>query len=80
VEELGDAFTFVTHEDMGLVRDIEKVLGKPIERRTLAGFDYKTESADKEERRTPRTPNRAPFRRPGTGSGRKPQFAGSRSR
>jgi ATP-dependent RNA helicase RhlE len=80
VEELGDAFTFVTHEDMPLVRDIEKVLGKPIERRTLEGFDYKTESPDKEERREPRTPHRAPFRRPGTGSGRKPQFAGSRSR
>jgi ATP-dependent RNA helicase RhlE len=76
VEELGDAFTFVTHEDMALVRDIEKVLGKPIERRTLAGFDYKTQSADKEERRAPRQPNRAPFRRPGTG--RNQQFAGAR--
>jgi superfamily II DNA/RNA helicase len=78
VEETGDAFTFITHEDMGLVRDIEKVLGKPIERRTLAGFDYKTQSPDKEEKRTPRQPNRAPFRRPGTG--RRPQFAGARSR
>jgi superfamily II DNA/RNA helicase len=38
VDETGDAFTFVTHEDMPLVRDIEKVLGKPIERRTSGGF------------------------------------------
>jgi ATP-dependent RNA helicase RhlE len=37
----GDAFTLVTEEDTILVRDIEKVLGTPIERRTLSGFDYK---------------------------------------
>ena len=50
VDETGEAFTFVTHEDMATVRDIEKVLGKPIERRTLEGFDYKTPSAEKEIR------------------------------
>ena len=54
VDETGEAFTFVTHEDMATVRDIEKVLGKPIERRTLEGFDYKTHSSDKEIRRPPR--------------------------
>ena len=37
----GDAFTLVTDEDAALVRDIEKVLGCPIERRVLPGFDYK---------------------------------------
>ena len=89
VEETGEAFTFVTNEDMALVRDIEKVLGKPIERRTLEGFDYKTQASDKEVR-APRATGKAPFRRPGTGSGahagrkpqygsRKPQMAGSRS-
>jgi len=89
VEETGEAFTFVTHEDMALVRDIEKVLGKPIERRTLEGFDYKTQASDKEVR-APRAAGKAPFRRPGTGGGsrtgrrpqygsRKPQMAGSRS-
>jgi len=83
VEETGEAFTFVTHEDMPLVRDIEKVLGKPIERRTLEGFDYKTQASDKEIR-SPRTAKKAPFHRPGTGSkpqyrNNKPQFAGSRS-
>ncbi len=40
VENKGEAFTFVTPEDAEMVRDIEKLLGKPIERRTLAGFDY----------------------------------------
>jgi ATP-dependent RNA helicase RhlE len=37
----GDAFTLVTDEDAVLVRDIEKVLGYPIERRVIQGFDYK---------------------------------------
>lgn len=37
----GDAFTLVTDEDAALVRDIEKVLGYPIERRVVPGFDYK---------------------------------------
>ena len=36
----GDAFTFVTGEDESLVRDIERVLGARIERRTMEGFDY----------------------------------------
>ena len=84
VDETGDAFTFVTHEDMATVRDIEKVLGKPIERRTLEGFDYKTQSSDKEDRRIPRPIKKAPFYKPGAGrkpqfGARKPQYAGSRS-
>lgn len=37
----GDAFTFITHEDEDMVRSIERVLGKKIERRTIKGFDYR---------------------------------------
>lgn len=37
----GDAFTLVAHEDGPMVRDIERVLGSSIERRTVDGFDYK---------------------------------------
>ena len=77
VDETGEAFTFVTHEDMPIVRDIEKVLGKPIERRTLDGFDYKTPSPEKEVSRSSRQMRRPPVRR--QGMGRKPQFALSRS-
>jgi ATP-dependent RNA helicase RhlE len=44
----GDAFTLVTEEDTILVRDIEKVLGTPIERRTLSGFDYKAPAPRRE--------------------------------
>jgi ATP-dependent RNA helicase RhlE len=39
-ERLGDAFTLVTREDKDTIRDIEKVLGTPIERKVLEGFDY----------------------------------------
>ncbi len=36
----GDAFTLVGNEDREMVRAIEKVLGRAIERRTVDGFDY----------------------------------------
>ena len=36
----GDAFTFVTHDDEAMVRDIERALGARIERRKIEGFDY----------------------------------------
>ena len=38
----GDAFTFVTAEDIDMVLSIERVIGENVERRTLAGFDYHT--------------------------------------
>jgi ATP-dependent RNA helicase RhlE len=36
----GAAFTLVTTEDRDMVRDIERVLECPLERRTIDGFDY----------------------------------------
>jgi ATP-dependent RNA helicase RhlE len=36
----GEAVTFAVQDDEPLVRDIERVLGKAIERRRLDGFDY----------------------------------------
>jgi ATP-dependent RNA helicase RhlE len=77
VDETGEAFTFVTHEDMALVRDIEKVLSKPIERRNLEGFDYKTTSAEKEVSRSTRQMRKPPMRK--LGMRKNPQFAFSRS-
>lgn len=60
----GDAFTLVTDEDTLLVRDIEKVLGTPIERRVLAGFDYKAPAPqrDTEFAWDPRPARREPVR------------------
>ncbi len=40
VEKTGDALTFVTGEDTAMVRDIEQVLNKPLERLKLPDFDY----------------------------------------
>ncbi|OGS01394.1 MAG: RNA helicase [Elusimicrobia bacterium RBG_16_66_12] len=36
----GDAYTLVVRDDEGMIRDIERKLGKVIERRKLEGFDY----------------------------------------
>ncbi len=40
-ERTGDAFTLVTPEDHAMVRTLEKIMGQPLPRETLAGFDYK---------------------------------------
>ncbi len=54
----GDAFTLVTDEDTLMIRAIEKAVKKPIERRTLAGFDYTIAAPkkDTEFAREPREP------------------------
>ncbi len=68
----GDAFTFVTREDDPLVRSIERVIGRSIERRTLKDFDYKKAAPqrDAEFARPPREPrSRAPQK------GNRPAFA-----
>ena len=56
----GDAFTFITREDEEMVRSIERVLGKKVERCMLEGFDYKKSapSRDTEFARPPREPQR----------------------
>jgi ATP-dependent RNA helicase RhlE len=48
-EATGDAFTFVSHEEEKEVKDIEKVLGKKIERRKLKDFDYNATGQEKLE-------------------------------
>ncbi len=40
-ERSGDAFTLVTPEDGELIRTLEKIMKKPLVRRTVDGFDYK---------------------------------------
>jgi ATP-dependent RNA helicase RhlE len=54
----GDALTLVTDEDAVMVRTIEKVLGKPLERRQLSGFDYQVPAPARETEfaRPPRQP------------------------
>ncbi|MCM2266016.1 MAG: DEAD/DEAH box helicase [Desulfuromonadales bacterium] len=59
----GDAFTLVTGEDTAMVRAIEKVLGKPVERRRLEGFDY-TVPAPRKDSEFARPPRQPVARRP----------------
>jgi len=70
----GDAYTLITGEDRDMVRDIERVLGSPIERRTLEGFDYSVSAPkrDSEFSRPPREQqNRQHHRKPETSASRK---------
>jgi ATP-dependent RNA helicase RhlE len=61
----GDAYTLVAAEDKDMVRDIERVLGRTIERRTVDGFDYNA-SAPRRESEFSRPPRpSAPARKPG---------------
>ena len=61
----GDAYTLVDNDDMDMVRSIERVLNSPIERRSVAGFDYAaaTPRRETEFSRPPR--KSAPARKPG---------------
>jgi ATP-dependent RNA helicase RhlE len=45
--KIGDAFTFVTDEDKDMVLSIERVLGESVERKKLAGFDYRAPKPDR---------------------------------
>jgi len=74
----GDAFTFTTGDDAPMVRTIECLLGAPLERRTLPGFDYSVPAPqrDAEFARPPREPRQA--RKPETAQQAAPA-AGSRT-
>jgi ATP-dependent RNA helicase RhlE len=78
VDKTGEAFTFVSPEDGQMVRDVERVLGKKIERRMLPGFDYAVDSPKIEPagrppmRRFGQQPS--PYHRPFAGQ-RKPAFS-----
>jgi ATP-dependent RNA helicase RhlE len=68
IENKGRAITFVTPEDAAMVRDIERLLGAPIERRILAAFDYKKPAPAprlglRPAGRSARQPIRRPFNR-----------------
>ncbi|MEZ4525025.1 MAG: DEAD/DEAH box helicase [Desulfobacterales bacterium] len=45
----GDAFTLITGEDAAVVRAINRIMGSPIERRTLTGFDYNAPAPPKQK-------------------------------
>jgi ATP-dependent RNA helicase RhlE len=59
-ERTGDAFTLVTPEDTDMVRALDRIMGEPIKRETLEGFNYtvpappRSASAHREGTRPPR--------------------------
>ena len=59
-ERTGDAFTLVTPEDTDMVRALDRIMGEPIKRETLEGFNYavpappRSASAHREGQRPPR--------------------------
>ena len=60
VQATGDAYTFVSPEEEGSLRAIERHLGKRLPRHTVAGFDYAKRPADRLE--VPRTQRIAAIR------------------
>ncbi len=86
-EQSGDAFTFVTDTDEPMVRDIEKVLGEPLERRRLPDFDYgdfvperQTAIAQAQQNGTGSSRNRRGGRNPVVNSDRSPRSGGGVNR
>jgi ATP-dependent RNA helicase RhlE len=67
-ERSGDAFTLVTPEDGDLIRRLEKIMKKPLLRRTLTGFDYQA---------APPPRPAAPSRKPRNSSSPRNRNAGS---
>ena len=55
-EQTGEAYTLVTADDVNEVRDVERVLGYRLERRTVPDFDYRAPAParDHEFARDPR--------------------------
>jgi len=54
VDKNGDAFSFVTNEDAGMVRSLENVLKAPLEHRTIEGFNYTMPAPEGKFSRSPR--------------------------
>ena len=64
----GDAFTLITTEDAQMVRAIDRVIGSPVERRTLSDFNYTAPGVKAD--RTDRSESQRPINR--NHAGRKP--------
>ena len=42
----GDAYTFMSPDEIGMVRTIERMIGTPIPRVSVPGYDFGTVAAD----------------------------------
>ncbi len=64
VDKTGEAFSFVTGEDMPTVRSLERILNTTIERRTVFGFDLGSAEPEKQSGLTGRGSSPARYRMP----------------
>lgn len=51
-QRTGDAFTLVTHEDNSMIRVLERIMGKPLPRETLDGFECTVPAPQKNDSHT----------------------------
>lgn len=66
-QRTGDAFTLVTDDDKDMIRTLERIMGSPLKRETLEGFDYTAAAppktaGDARGRGAPRDDSRRPAR------------------
>jgi len=74
----GEAFTLITGEDRDMVRAINRIIGEPIEQRTLTNFDYRAPAAAKQKGDYSRSRSRKPQKtNPEQNSKRKGAFSWS---
>ncbi len=52
-DQSGEAFTLITRDDKQMVRDVDRVMGAKVERRTLPDFDYSMPHNNKHMRAAP---------------------------
>lgn len=66
-QRTGDAFTLITDDDKDMIRTLERIMGAPLKRETLEGFDYSRPAPPRSEsggrgRGSPRSEGRRPPR------------------
>ena len=66
-QRTGDAFTLITDEDKDMIKILERIMGSPLKRETLDGFDYKAPAPPRSDsggrgRGAPREDSRRPPR------------------
>lgn len=66
---IGDAISFITPEDQGSLRSLERFIGRGIVRKKAEGFDYNQAAPPRDEqRRGARVPRKIEARQPGNSS------------
>ena len=79
-QAIGDALSFVTSEDAGALRSLERFIGRGIVRKRAEGFDYTAADVAPPAEPRPNRNSRPAENRSRTNTGRKPTPSGERRR